>query len=709
MRLIELYVENFGKLHGFRYTFRSGLNVINEDNGYGKSTLTVFIKSMLFGLEDTKKAKLEENDRKKYMPWQGGACGGSLTFSVGEKKYRIERTFAPKASEDTFALYDCESGKLSDDYGENLGEELFGINADGFERTVFLSERRLSVKNDNKTISAKLSDLVGCDADVGDLDAAVKLLEERRKYYKKKGDTGKISDIKAEISEVELEINDAHRTKDSLPEKQARLAAVAGEIAALEKRLAEFESQRLARASARQYADKRARLDEARARLAEVKGFFEGGIPSAAEIREAERCADECRVLTEKLGDSVAADSDAALCAEIGEVTALIDGYNAERTKGKPKKAYPALFASFGLLLAAIVIFIFTENWFMCAVDVGCAAVFLAAAVANLTACKKAEAPSEVVLKIRALLGREGKSHTEESDYLAALLEIKLRREGELKRCEDEREAARGDRLRLEELIRARDGFLSRFHTATGDPFSEIRARIAELERLEYRVRELEGELQGFATAHGINEAKISAEELRELTAEDRSALEAEINAKRREFTLLEREIRTDCDIISRLDELTARRAELCEERDKAQITYETINLTKKYLTAAKDSLTAKYLGKTRAAFAEYISAIGNDDPELFSMDTSFAVMRSEGGNSMPTEAYSLGTRELFSLASRLALVDSLYEKELPFIILDDPFAHFDDGRAALALKLIKRLADKRQIIYFTCSKSRAI
>ena len=95
MKLIELYIENFGKLTNYRYSFNSGLNVINEDNGYGKSTLVAFIKSMLYGLEDTRRPKLDENDRKRYLPWQGGVFGGTLTFSVGTKKYRIERSFAP--------------------------------------------------------------------------------------------------------------------------------------------------------------------------------------------------------------------------------------------------------------------------------------------------------------------------------------------------------------------------------------------------------------------------------------------------------------------------------------------------------------------------------------------------------------------------------------------------------------------------------------
>ena len=86
MKLIECYVNNFGKLSDFSYSFKDGLNVIQEENGYGKSTFSAFIKSMLFGLEDTKRIGIFENDRKKYEPWQGGAWGGSLTISSGSEK-----------------------------------------------------------------------------------------------------------------------------------------------------------------------------------------------------------------------------------------------------------------------------------------------------------------------------------------------------------------------------------------------------------------------------------------------------------------------------------------------------------------------------------------------------------------------------------------------------------------------------------------------
>ena len=88
-------------------------------------------------------------------------------------------------------------------------------------------------------------------------------------------------------------------------------------------------------------------------------------------------------------------------------------------------------------------------------------------------------------------------------------------------------------------------------------------------------------------------------------------------------------------------------------------------------------------------------------------MDTSFEIMKNEKGESHPHEAFSRGQRDLYSLAARLALVDALYENEKPFIILDDPFAYFDDQNLARAMKALKQISRQRQIIYLSCTKSR--
>ena len=43
MKLIRCYIENFGKLQNFSYEFKDGLNVIKEENGFGKTTFATFI------------------------------------------------------------------------------------------------------------------------------------------------------------------------------------------------------------------------------------------------------------------------------------------------------------------------------------------------------------------------------------------------------------------------------------------------------------------------------------------------------------------------------------------------------------------------------------------------------------------------------------------------------------------------------------------
>ena len=38
MKLLKCHIENFGKLSNFDYVFKSGLNTIKEENGFGKTT-----------------------------------------------------------------------------------------------------------------------------------------------------------------------------------------------------------------------------------------------------------------------------------------------------------------------------------------------------------------------------------------------------------------------------------------------------------------------------------------------------------------------------------------------------------------------------------------------------------------------------------------------------------------------------------------------
>jgi DNA repair exonuclease SbcCD ATPase subunit len=149
MRLMECYIENFGKLSSYHHTFTPGINEILDENGWGKTTLAAFIKVMLYGFDDEKK-RTTERERKKYEPWQGGTYGGRLTFQNDEGTFTICRTFGAAEKGDEFKLIDAATGIERTRYGKEVGRELLHIDRDTFFSTLFISQadHKVSVTDD---------------------------------------------------------------------------------------------------------------------------------------------------------------------------------------------------------------------------------------------------------------------------------------------------------------------------------------------------------------------------------------------------------------------------------------------------------------------------------------------------------------------------------------------------------------------------------
>ena len=233
MRLLRLHVENFGTLRNFDMEFSKGLNTIHHENGWGKSTLAVFIKAMLYGLPATRAKSLDEKERVKYTPWQGGAYGGSLEFETARGRFRIERRFGKKESDDEVALYDLSTNRPTTLYKDPFGEALFAIDADGFERTVYLSQRSLK-KSDPTNITARLGELLDDVDDIGSYEGAIAALDKRRQFYVKTGNRG-------HIAELEEELNNSRGELGKLQEKQETLISKETEYAAQQKELADAQ------------------------------------------------------------------------------------------------------------------------------------------------------------------------------------------------------------------------------------------------------------------------------------------------------------------------------------------------------------------------------------------------------------------------------------------------------------------------------------
>lgn len=304
MRLTSLWIDNFGTLNNYRLPLLDGLNCIYAPNGSGKTTLSVFIKVMLYGFADTKKSSITENERKRYRPWQGGNYGGSLCFSHGGREYVVERSFGLRPSEDSFVLRYKDSGTVSKDFGACLGEEILGIDAQGFERTLFLSERSLLPRDESGSISSRLSELGGSDGDIGSLASAIELLEDRRRLYKKRGGGGEIAETASALSAVRARIEELEQTgaraevySREITEASLELSELKAQIKALfEKRESERDGGRNMLTAALEHL--RGERDSARGELEQIERKFPLGMPGAQELAQAKNDLGAYRALS---------------------------------------------------------------------------------------------------------------------------------------------------------------------------------------------------------------------------------------------------------------------------------------------------------------------------------------------------------------------------------------------------------------------------
>lgn len=197
MRLISCYIENFGKLSNVSFDFEKDITSINEENGFGKTTLSVFIKSMFYGLDYKRKKELY--DRTRYLPWNNLKCGGYLIFEINETVYRIERTFGKTNKTDTFNLYNEKTHTTSYDYSENIGEEIWGVDKESFENTAFIN-----LKDDSnlltEIISSKLNDSTQTQ-NIDEYQKTYDLLDKKAtELYSKRGNKGLIPQKQDELN-----------------------------------------------------------------------------------------------------------------------------------------------------------------------------------------------------------------------------------------------------------------------------------------------------------------------------------------------------------------------------------------------------------------------------------------------------------------------------------------------------------------------------
>ena len=718
MKLISLYIENFGKFSNFKYDFDDSYNVFFQNNQWGKTTLSVFIKAMLFGLNTTSSTDINKNDRKKYYPWNNLRCGGNLIIEVNDKQYRIERVFAKKAKDDECKVYDLSTNKISSEYDENIGEQLFGVNADSFERSVFIPQKELEGLF-NADISNKLSDLIGGSNDNSSFTKAAKKLDEKIKEIKKQGNKGllaiekeKLSSLEEEIESIKENINSVSIIEGKIKETDEKIENVKKEKEDISKDLNSYYKI-IAKQEQRKTVEKYNQdIKDLTEKVNEYEKFINNySKETQKQVKDA--IIEKENLLNKKaLMDPKGLDTDKY--SKFIENGSLDNEYLSNMKNRCVEKDKNKVFYVFRYYVIPIIL------------------VALMATLIILTFAVDSFKESNIglILSSICLIGMVtstrdyNKNGKKDEEYLATLKKYGF---------------SKFDLVSVNELLSLNNSYNEAIKDNENNKskqqeiinkISELDGKIADyLNKFDYSGDNLLDKIDYIQQTYWLYEKEKETLEnnivrknnyIKETGFDENEAIE-EISDESIKIKMQ--------DVDNRLDLLTKEKVSLIskkeylineadtldlKEKQKEEV-LENINdlsyklkvLTTTYdiLKKSQENLQTKYLKPMKDGLEKYLSKL--DKNKEFAIDIDFNVSFIENGEAKSLSYYSYGYRQLTSLCMRLALIDCLFEKQDPFIILDDPFVNFDDAKINVALDFIKEISKEKQIIYFTCHSSR--
>ena len=698
------HIAQFGKWKDADFSFSPGKNSFLWDNGYGKTSFIYFFKLMFYGVSGDRKQDLEENERKHYMPFQGASFGGRIIFRIGEKRYRLERSFGLKKSEDSFRLFDEDSGKESKDYSENIGEELFALDAESFQRVCMISHEDLHFSM-NSRMHAKLGNVAEDQEDMKKFQQVQTILKDGINALSPNRRTGNIFKLKMQEEELssglygkealENAVLSIEKEVLSLTEKETRRKE---EGKALEAELNQRISEKDSLGKWMSYAQKKEEWEKAEYRYENaLKWYYQDRFSDIPEEKKALLWKEEMQSLQEqihsikkeieKVSEAGGENVDVEAGKEEGIVLPLEEASvpgasrakkdtsknetfgNVTKEMGQYGTSPVVLFALVGLGLLFVLLF-FGKLFGM---PLGLpSALFLLLGILSLSLC--------------FFLWWSGEQK---------------------KRTWKEKQEEEEGRQRKQQAIRfaSLEELLSRFHKLEDMQDLEMEAagrkeeflRFVEEEGGEQAFSLLEEKQKEWEEGPSLEESRRKLEEFRKEEEERRE----EIRKKRAER---EAKVR-DLEFLEEQERLLEQKK---EEREALEKRYNLLQKTKAYLEMAKERFALQYKEPILEAFQKYFQSICTE-PLQFQMSEDLELSFVDRGLSREQGYLSEGLQDLCRFCQKLAIFDAMFREEKAFLLLDDPFSHLDEKNGARARALLEELAKSRQIFYFTCSEERKL
>lgn len=744
MKLISCYIAGFGKFVGRAFEF-SDLTVLKEDNGWGKTTLADFLKCMLYGMDSGRSKAVDSNDRLKYDPWNGNVFGGSLVFSYRDRKYRIERSFGKTPAADAVRVYD-ENNMQTYEFGdkaERLGDILFGVDRESYQRSVYIPQGAINtggLPDDMKNrllvlLGSGRPDDNGAEHAIERLDAAERALRAKRRPAKGKLDE---LDERLELMTRQKAACDEYaamsvQTEEELKLLSTEIHACGERLKGLDSSIEQINRQNELATKQELYAELQSQLNALKQESEKLQVFFGEIDPKTVNLAGLQTAITEFYTLKKELSEIeeklYMAESQARERAEALAQLARLeqtmssserkweqDNVKKERratrearvrTKGKHtgKLLFLAVFASiFGAAQITV-----NPIWGYPILTVGLIGL--------------------LALFFRVLPPRKRRRKKDDDVELNSML-VYQQAEGELmglrkklesfpadleEQCRTLAAAREEKKTRADGLEKAIGKFLQYFRFDETYDYrvclTLLKNNMESKDRIMQEISHCEEKLRVLTSGANGQEILGVRENLQEADLERFKAQRKEAEHKKDELLARHAKLLAQAESYlknSQKGELEAEEVRLKEEKERLEKKLCAIQSAKEFLLRARENMATRYLDPVGKNCEKYLTALGADASTLrFAADG--APLFEENGKLYTIDYYSVGWKELIGFCTRLALVDAVFLKDAPVLILDDPFANLDDRKTDKAKRLVKELSSKYQIVYLTCKKERSL
>lgn len=632
MKLISLQIAGFGCLVDFTYNFNDSLNVIERHNAFGKTTLSNFIRAMLYGFPSTKSIDLDKNFRKKYQPWNTSNYGGTLTIELEGNVYRIERKFFEKESADTLKVIELNTNKEVSFATTRLGEYFFGVDIDGYDRCVYIPQIELA-KETNNSLQSRLTSAIMNDTNLTGYDNAIKVLEDKKKFYVKTGNRG-------EIDKLEQSLQTKNREIEALYLKKQQVQIIKNEIDVKESIIKE---QELKLENVRKEKDNTLMNGEKEAVYLHFKSIQNDINMYVGELQNmdisnsnnvSDIINDTCVFLNSKVEKYENENYVRNLEQNIHNFDNNVDNL-------KPKKNnFSLIYGIMAVVFGALGIVLIQSKLIY-----GIISILFCVAFALLSFAMKINSPKQ----------KKGEQNT----------------------------------LELTKFLNEKYEY---------DKWQKVKSLYNILCMKNNEIQELKNKCDFGSANYNENQKNVSEIDIQI------NEIKNNLNELNKAVIIRKENLNMLLNETDKIIEKEAERDSLIEQLETYKYDYDVTIKTIEALNSAKEKLSTSYLPTMQKHFSNHFNQMSVKKFDNVSLDTELNFYYNANSFTKGYNTLSKGYKDMVDFCVRLALIDTIFTKEKPFIILDDSFVNLDNDNLKNVFSLLKELSQKMQIIYMSKS-----